>query len=187
MVVQSWTGELQGSLARNDLTIDELVGLSNEWLERLAPRQSRYKVRERADVRTIRYYTAQKLLPRPVGYDGGRARYTGAHLTRLLLIKKLQAEHHTLQRISSVLLGASDDEVLRRLLGGADERSRSNRDSEPPPPGGLSLQRFSLPHGGSVDVPRAALADPAQRKAIAQKLESLARSFGKIPEKAIEN
>lgn len=108
--------ELLASLERDDLTVDELADRAETLLRELAPRQTRYKVRERPDVRTIRYYTAQSLLPKPVGYEGGRARYAGSHLLRLLLIKKLQAEHHTLKHIARVLRDADDQDVLHALL-----------------------------------------------------------------------
>ena len=104
---------LRPYLRRDDLTLEELVEVADGLLRELAPKQSRYKVTERPDGRTIRYYITQKLLPRPESYEGGRARYSGQHLTRLLLIKKLQAEHHTLQRIAGVLETASDEDVLR--------------------------------------------------------------------------
>ncbi|WP_428267677.1 MerR family transcriptional regulator [Haliangium sp.] len=109
---------LAAALERDDLTIDELVGETDRFLRALAPAQSRYKVRDRPDVRTIRYYTSQSLLPKPTGYRGGRARYTGSHLLRLLYIKKLQAEHHTLQQIARRLARADDQAVLAALQAG---------------------------------------------------------------------
>ena len=65
-------------LGRQDLTLEELVEAASSLLPAIAPRQTRYKVTERPDARTIRYYITQNLLPRPVDYEGGRARYTGA-------------------------------------------------------------------------------------------------------------
>ena len=72
-------------LNRDDLTIEELVEAAAGLLREMVPRQSRYKVTERPDARTIRYYITQKLLPSPASYEGGRARYSGQHLARLLL------------------------------------------------------------------------------------------------------
>ena len=80
---------LRPYLSRDDLTIEDLVEVADGLLRELAPKQSRYKVTERPDARTIRYYITQKLLPRPESYEGGRARYSGQHVARLLMIKKL--------------------------------------------------------------------------------------------------
>ena len=57
--------------------MEELVDAADGIVAELAPRQTRYKVTERPDARTIRYYVTQGLLPKPLGYDGGRARYGG--------------------------------------------------------------------------------------------------------------
>lgn len=131
---------------RRDLTLDELVDAAEALLAEVAPVQQRYKVTARPDVRTIRYYTSLGLLPKPLGYDGGRARYALTHLLRLLLIKKLQAEHHTLTRIKQELAGASDDDVRRALVrttsAGAPPSARRASDEarqapdakQPPPP-----------------------------------------------------
>jgi DNA-binding transcriptional MerR regulator len=103
---------------RTDLTLDELVDAAESLLSAVAPVQQRYKVTARPDVRTIRYYTSQGLLPKPVSYDGGRARYALTHLLRLLWIKKLQAEHLTLARIKQELKKLGDADVRRALTTG---------------------------------------------------------------------
>ena len=64
--------------------VERSISRLDALLRRLAPRQTRYKVTERPDVRTVRYYTSHGLLPKPDGYEGGRARYSGRHLARLL-------------------------------------------------------------------------------------------------------
>lgn len=176
--------KLQNLMAETDLTIEELVGAADSLLADLAPKQSRYKVTDRPDVRTIRYYISQKLLPGPVSYQGGRARYSGAHLIRLLLIKKMQAEHHTLKRISRMLEDATDAQVLAKLASGREGSDLSeltsirvegspatqNRQS-------MTLQRFCLPHGGTIDVPEENLRSPSRRQELADALEALARSL----------
>ena len=178
---------LAGALAREDLTIEGLVAAADELLGELAPRQSRYKVTERPDARTVRYYVTQKLLPKPTSYEGGRARYSGRHLARLLLIKKLQSEHHTLQRIASVLETATDEDVLRTLFPGARERrpaatkrvkperlvGATPDDVKPP----QLLERRSLGHGVCLDIPSLVLADPKLRAQLANRLDSLARAL----------
>lgn len=174
---------LDGWLDRDGLTVETLVEAAHRLLPEVAPKQTRYKVTDRPDVRTIRYYTTQKLLPKPSHYEGGRARYTGSHLLRLLLIKRLQAEHQTLGRIARVLEGASDQDVLRALGRDGDVTARvadasptpsprkAARKSTRKPPTQVSLQ---LEPGGTVQVARAVLADPAQRALLAKNLEALA-------------
>ena len=46
-------------LERKDLTIEELVETADAMPPEIAPAQTRYKVRERPDVRTIRYYITE--------------------------------------------------------------------------------------------------------------------------------
>ncbi len=176
-------------LDRHDLTLDELVESADQLLRELAPRQSRYKVTERPDARTIRYYVTQKLLPKPVSYEGGRARYSGAHLTRLLLIKKLQAEHHTLERIARVLDAAADEDVLRELFpSGRRPRPAPMKRVKPellvsPAPTDTPemIQRHALGHGASLDLPDRVLKTPRLRAELADQLESLARSLRETP------
>ena len=110
--------ELSDLVARDDLTIDDLVDAADRLLPHVADEQTRYKVTDRPDVRTIRYYVTRGLLPRATGYAGGRARYGGTHLLRLLLIKKLQAEHFTLSRIERTLEDLDDETVTGLLLRG---------------------------------------------------------------------
>ena len=130
------------------------------------------EVTERPDARTIRYYVTQKLLPGPLSYEGGRARYGGSHLLRLLLIKRLQAEHHTLGRIARMLQAASDEQVVEALLAGAAPQPPA---SEPPanlPEGG---GRVELAAGGTLELPDQTLRDPDSRRRLAESLEAVAR------------
>ncbi len=190
---------LQEIQSRQGMTIDDLVDEADRLLPVFAGRQTRYKVTDRPDVRTIRYYVTRGLLPRASGYEGGRARYGGAHLMRLLLIKKLQAEHHTLTRISSTLEGADDRSVLRLLLGEDSDPSRTSESGAesialPPEPGeapprasmsapargplaGRTVRRVELPGGASLDVPPETVANPAAREALARALEEVAATL----------
>ena len=180
---------LASYLDREDLTLDELVQTANQLLRELVPRQSRYKVTERPDARTIRYYVTQKLLPKPVSYEGGRARYSGAHLVRLLMIKKLQAEHHTLERIARVLGSAADEDILRELFPSAKRRSPAAMKrvrpellvSAGPTDTPEMIQRHALGQGASLDLPERALKTPRLRAQLADQLESLARSLRETP------
>ena len=181
--------QLTSYLDRHDLTLDELVEAANQLLRELVPRQSRYKVTERPDARTIRYYVTQKLLPKPVSYEGGRARYSGAHLARLLLIKKLQAEHHTLERIARMLDAATDEDVLRELFPSAKRRRPAAMKrvrpellvSAAPTDTPEMIQRHALGQGALLDLPDRMLKTPRLRAELADQLESLARSLRETP------
>jgi DNA-binding transcriptional MerR regulator len=61
--------------------------------------------------RTIHFYIAQGLLP-PAGQPGPGARYSEAHLARLILIRRLQREHLPLAEIRNRLKSLDDGAVL---------------------------------------------------------------------------
>jgi DNA-binding transcriptional MerR regulator len=77
--------------------------------------------------RTVRYYVAQGLLRSPSGAGPG-ARYDGAHLARLRLIRRLQREHLPLAEIRRRLGALSDAEVLARAEDVAEAPSGSALD-----------------------------------------------------------
>ncbi len=176
---------LVSTFDRDDLTIETLVAEAAELLGVLTPKQSRYKVAERPDARTIRYYVTQKLLPPPVSYEGGRARYSGSHLARLLWIKRLQSEHHTLKRIATVLETATDEDVLHELFPAAKRRRPTVRSRVKPErlvslddaPATEIFERRSLGHGVSLDLPQRVLSNPRLTDEVALRLESLAREL----------
>ena len=82
-------------------------------------------------VRTVRYYIQQGLLPKPEARGPG-AHYTGEHLDRLLVIKRLQREHLPLGEIRRVLESSAGEtkppqsarDYIRTVLGkpSIDER-----------------------------------------------------------------
>jgi DNA-binding transcriptional MerR regulator len=163
--MRSNTATLARWLKRQDLTMEELVETAEGLVDALVPKQTRYKVTERPDARTIRYYVTQGLLPKPVGYDGGRARYSGSHLLRLVWIKKLQAEHHTLARIAKVLEGATDQSALRALEAAPAAAAAA---AAPPP------ARSAMPRAEGITLTPEILADPDKREELAESLEALA-------------
>ncbi|MCG8422542.1 MAG: helix-turn-helix domain-containing protein [Proteobacteria bacterium] len=176
---------LLSELEQDDLSIEQLVSRTEELLAVLAPRQTRYKVSERPDVRTIRYYTSRSLLPRPVGYQGGRARYSGSHLVRLLLIKKLQAEHYNLRKIAAELENKDDRAVLRALVPAVEPSSPGPSgparaaDVSPPAMRSLPIRRIAVTPEANLDVAEATLADPKKRDQLADALRALARELSK--------
>jgi DNA-binding transcriptional MerR regulator len=107
------------------------------------PDEDRYSLTELADLaavtpRTVRYYLAQGLLP-AVGQSGPGSKYGGAHLARLRVVRRLQAQHLPLAEIRRRLDGLDDDEI-RDLAG--------SREPAPPPGSALDYLRSVL--GGSA-------------------------------------
>jgi DNA-binding transcriptional MerR regulator len=93
-------------------TIEELISVADAALETsdyAGPASGR--VREKADKRTIRYYTTLSLLDRPVEFRGRTALYGRRHVLQLTAIKRMQAKGMTLVQIQEALAGAD----LRRL------------------------------------------------------------------------
>jgi len=112
------------------------------------PDDERYSLTELADLagvtpRTVRYYLAQGLLP-AVGQMGPGSKYTPAHLARLQLVRRLQAEHLPLAEIRRRLETLGDDEV-RDLVGA----------TEPAPPIGSALEYLRTVLGGGSLASRA--------------------------------
>ena len=177
--------------SRDDLTLDEVVEVADALLREVAPKQTRYAVAERPDVRTVRYYTTRGLLPKPLSYDGGRARYGFAHIVRLLAIKRMQADHLTLDQIARALSNKSDDDVeaLVARSAPADTVPLSRALDEVPRPRSLEQSSsssrlssaatrdvvFELAPGGTVIVDARVMADPEARARLAENLEQIAR------------
>ncbi len=159
-------------LARKDLTMEDVVENADALVRQLVPKQTRYKVTERPDARTIRYYVTQKLLRGPFSYEGGRARYGGSHILRLVLIKRLQAEHHTLGRIARVLQSASDEQVVEALLAGTAPQQRVPAEAAPQQ---LAGGRVELAPGGTLELSDQTLRDPESRRRLAESLDAIAR------------
>ncbi|MEP6691655.1 MAG: MerR family transcriptional regulator [Gemmatimonadaceae bacterium] len=77
--------------------------------------------------RTVRYYVQQGLLP-SAGSRGPGARYDRGHVDRLLLIKRLQAQHLPLAEIRKRLEGLTASELSGALEQVADTRKSSAGD-----------------------------------------------------------
>ena len=149
------------------------------------PDEKRYSLTELADLagvtpRTVRYYLAQGLLP-AVGQMGPGSKYTRAHLARLQLVRRLQAEHLPLAEIRRRLETLGDEEV-RDLVGA----------TEPPPPTGTALEYLRTVLGGSLasragtqqDVgpaPAPSLQIAAERPVAAPALMRAHRSLSEAP------
>lgn len=100
---------------RTDFTIEDVVLLASEMIPRLIGEQTRYKVTNSPDVRTIRFYTARGVLDKPLDYKGTRALYGYRHLLELLVIKYLQSESLPIRKIREIIEG-KDEQELEKLL-----------------------------------------------------------------------
>jgi DNA-binding transcriptional MerR regulator len=97
-------------------TIAELVDASAAALDALGIAARNGQVRDRPDVRTIRYYAALGLVDRPAEMTGRTALYGDRHLLQVLAVKALQARGATLADVQRTLVGASEPE-LRAAVG----------------------------------------------------------------------
>ena len=84
--------------------------------------QARGTVTELPDERTVRYYLAEGLLPPAEEKQGTASVFGFEHLLRLLVIKKLQAEHLPIRAIRDLVAGKTERQ-LEGLLGADQERA----------------------------------------------------------------
>ncbi len=110
-------------------TIAELADASAAALDALGIAARNGQVRDRPDVRTIRYYGTLGLIDPPAEMTGRTARYGGRHLLQVLAVKAVQARGDSLADAQRTLVGASDEE-LRSAIGPGLPTALA---AEPPP------------------------------------------------------
>ncbi|MBI2898859.1 MAG: MerR family transcriptional regulator [Planctomycetes bacterium] len=115
--------------SRTDLDLEGLAAAAAALLPDLVGRQTRYKVTDVPDLRTLRYYITEGLLDGPLSYDGGCARFGYRHVLQVIAVKKLQSEYLPIRKIREMLSGLEDRALDRIVRDGAPETSK--------PPGGL--------------------------------------------------
>lgn len=141
------------------------------------PNPDRYSLTELADLagvtpRTVRYYLAQGLLPAS-GQSGPGSKYDDGHLSRLRLIRRLQAEHLPLAEIRRRLDDLGDDEI-RELAGSG----------EPEPPADSALDYLRTVLGGAAARP--ALARPGSNVSVPPPLRaSMSMPLAEAPAPAL--
>jgi len=97
-------------------TLAGLADASAAALDALGVEARNGQVRERPDIRTIRYYGTLGLVDRPAEMSGRTALYSDRHLLQVLAVKALQARGASLADVQRSLVGASDAE-LRGAVG----------------------------------------------------------------------
>jgi len=130
-------------------TIQELEALAHRALEGAAePGDAR--VRDRPDLRTIRYYTTLGLVDRPSEMRGRTALYSERHLRQLVAIKRLQRAGHSLADVQT-RLAAIDDRALARIARVPVELAREG--GVPPVPQAARARRFWAEPPGEPPAP----------------------------------
>ena len=114
-------------------TIAELADASSAALDALGIAARNGQVRDRPDVRTIRYYGTLGLIDPPAEMTGRTARYDGRHLLQVLAVKAMQARGDSLADAQRTLVGASDEE-LRSAIGPGLSAALAAVPSPVPPP-----------------------------------------------------
>ena len=161
--------ELRG---RKFIGTAQLADEAAQLVSRFVPRQERQSVSLVPDERTVRYYSTEGLLAPPEGKQGLNSVYGYQHLLQLLVIKRLQAEHHTLGRIAQVLQSASDEQVVEALLAKGPPQPAA---PEPVAMAAAAGGRVELAPGGTLELPDQTLRDPDSRRRLAESLEAVAR------------
>jgi DNA-binding transcriptional MerR regulator len=95
----------------SSFTISQFIAILREQLPHVAPSQTKYRVTEIPSERTIRFYTAIKLVDKPVAKEGSRARYGYRHLLQIMAIKYLQSQYLPLVKIRSLVENISNRDL----------------------------------------------------------------------------
>lgn len=95
----------------SSLTMAQFIAILREQLPQVAPTQTKYRVTDIPSERTIRFYTANKLVDKPAAKDGTHTLYGYRHLLQILAIKYLQSQYLPLVKIRSLVENISNRDL----------------------------------------------------------------------------
>ena len=108
------------------LTMSQFIAVLREQLPQVTPAQTKYRVTEIPSERTIRFYTANGLVDKPVAKEGSHARYGYRHLLQVMAIKYLQSQYLPLVKIRSLVENISNRD-LELLIPGISPATATHR------------------------------------------------------------
>jgi len=91
--------------------MSQFIVILREQLPQVAPSQTKYRVTEMPSERTIRFYTANNLVDKPVAREGTHARYGYRHLLQVMAIKYLQSQYLPLVKVRSLMENISNRDL----------------------------------------------------------------------------
>ena len=175
--------------SRTDLDLEKLSAVAAEILPDLVGRQTRYKVTDVPDLRTLRYYITEGLLDGPISYEGGCARFGYRHVLQIVAVKKLQSEYLPIRKIREVLSGLDDRALEKLVRDGAPEPPRPSGGlgtgllrsilarGKKPAPAPVAWARHEIAPGMEVHVRNDFPFVASNSKALAQRFEELIRQW----------
>jgi DNA-binding transcriptional MerR regulator len=147
-----------------ELDLDGLEACVARLLGAAAPALGDGRVRDKPDLRTLRYYQSLGLIDRPLRYEGRRALYGARHALQAACVKLLQAEGLSLAQAQPALAGRSTADLraaLRAALPAAPPGPSPG--AGPPAPARAApaaLLQFPLAPGVALLVDPALVPDP---------------------------
>ena len=91
--------------------MSQFLAILREQLPQVAPSQTKYRVTVIPNERTIRFYTANKLVDKPVAREGAHPRYGYRHLLQVMAVKYLQSQYLPLVKIRSLVESTSNRDL----------------------------------------------------------------------------
>ncbi len=95
----------------SSFTMSQFLAILREQLPQVAPSQTKYRVTVMPNERTIRFYTANSLVDKPVAREGSHPRYGYRHLLQIMAIKYLQSQYLPLVKIRSLVENSSNRDL----------------------------------------------------------------------------
>jgi DNA-binding transcriptional MerR regulator len=106
---------LLDAVRTKELRMDDLLGEISRLVPVFVSKQTRYKVSELPDKRTIRYYVHKGLIDRP-SHVGRNTVFLYRHLLQLLTVKKLQSGYIPLRKIEEITRSSSNEDLEDLLV-----------------------------------------------------------------------